>query len=121
MVTIKKGDQTITVTRGAYLSSFKAMGFVLVEGSEETQKVSPAPDKGNTLPETQEDSEELEEGSEEDLVEDEPDDSDDLDEKPLSEMTFEELQRYAKHLGLATAGVKSKRELRSVIRRALAQ
>ena len=117
MVTITRGNHSITVTRGAFLRLYKPMGYVIT-GAEEDLTASPAPGNETTPVNTQD-------VSEDDLgpVEEDPSDvdEDDLDEKPLSEMTFRELKRYAHKLGITANGMSSRKEVRTAINKALAE
>lgn len=117
MLRITNGVITLDVTDGAYDEYYQYCGFEVVgspERPEEREEVntSPAPNSGHfedsPQPKTDEDD------SEED--EDELDEDEDLSEIPLSDMTTEQLKRYADELGLDYTGIKYKRELRSLIK-----
>lgn len=88
---ITDGQKTLSVTKGAYHSFFKELGF---------KPVTPML------------------ADPEDMEPDEETMLDELYEKPLSEMDFSELKMYAESLGISANGLKSKRELREAIRAA---
>lgn len=90
MVKIKRGDLTLTVTQGAYLHIYKALGYSIVEG------------KGGENPPALES---VDSGI----------DYAALEEKPLSDMNFKELKDYAAHLGIDTTGMINKKEVRTAI------
>lgn len=112
MVTIRKNDTTLNVTRGAFNSLYKAMGFSIVNDAEEGHSAPSSVGKVITAPTVKNSVEEDYKAVNDDYF----DDDDDLEEKPLSEMTFKELKQYAAALGLDVNGVTSKRELRAIIR-----
>lgn len=125
MVTIRKGDHSLRVTRGAFLNLYKPMGYVL-DGAVEDSNVLPAPGEGNTPGNVHEDPEEDLKDEEDDPEgedpdtdepEDEPeeDPEDDLDEKPLSEMNFKELKARASAMNIDINGMTSKKEVRNAI------
>lgn len=89
---ITDGQKTLSVTKGAYRSFFKELGFKPVTPMPVEQPEDMEPDEETML--------------------------DELYEKPLSEMDFSELKLYAESLGLNANGLKSKRELREAIRAA---
>lgn len=109
MVTIEKNGNTLLVTMGAYKNFYKSMGYTLLE-AEEVRKVLPASKEVNVTNDYEEDP-----MSNTESYEDET--SDDMEEKPLSEMSFNELKEYADRLGINTNGVSSKKELRIAIRK----
>lgn len=145
MITITNGLVTLRVTRGAYEGYFKDKNFSIQNSAQSGEKSGQnftyppeksaeegeifqaetdedEPDAGNS-PEPNEDPEVEGEGpSEEDEnspEEDETDDDEDyvpLSEIPLGEMKFEQLSDYADELGLDHDGVRSKKELRAIIR-----
>lgn len=109
MVTIKRGEHTLVVTMGAYKSLYKSMGYVLT-GAREDSRSSSAPVRVTTDPDYDEDCVSEPESYEEEV-------NDDMEEKPLSEMSFKELKDYADRLGINTNGVSSKKEIRMAIRK----
>lgn len=98
MVKIKNGDKVMTVTRGAYNSIFKDMGFIMVHEAK--------------TPKT------FDEDAEEDTEGAEMEEETQLEEKPLSEMNFNELKEYASQLGIPTAGMRTRKELKEAIQQA---
>ena len=121
MVTIKRADHILTVSKGAFKNLYKPMGYVIV-GDEGEPEASTSPDKEITPPYA-------DKGSEDDLSSDEDESADDadeddanadaeeedLEEKPLSEMNFKELKAYAKRRGINANGMSSKKEIRDAI------
>lgn len=123
MLQVTNGINTLTVSRGAYMSLYRNRGFHVV-GDEEAEEVpgmvdthadalpcdlgtpshQPEPYTGEEEPETEDEG--AEEG-EEDV---------DLSEIPLGEMDFETLCRYADQLNVERNGIRSRKELRSAIR-----
>lgn len=122
MVIIQRAGHVLTVSKGAFKTLYKPMGYVIV-GDEGEPEASPAPGKEITPPDTVDGSED-DLSSSEDESEDESDGADadlddeedaDLEEKPLSEMNFKELKAYAKRRGINTNGMSSKKEVRDAI------
>lgn len=101
MIRIKRGSHTMSVTRGAFNAVYKPMGYTEMEEHK-------AP---KTHEETDDEYEDADMDSDED---DEPE----LGEKPLNEMNFNELKEYATQLGIATAGMRTRRELKEAIQQA---
>lgn len=93
---ITDGQRTISVSKGAYHTFYKPLGFT---------PATPTP---------------VEFAEHGDMGMDPGDETmlDDLYEKPLSEMDFNELKMYARALGISTNGIKSKQELRQAIKEA---
>lgn len=98
MIRIKRGTHTMSVTRGAFKSVYKPMGYEELEAEK--------PNETNS---------EHDDGYEDADTEDE---EPVLDEKPLGEMSFNELKEYATQLGLATSGMRTRRELKEAIQQA---
>lgn len=118
MIKITNGQMTLTVPNSAYQTIYRASGFHPLEDEESV--IAPA-DTFTTLedktPETQISVEETDDSGEfyadgaetmEETV--------DLSEIPLSEMDFYQLSDYADQLGLDHRGIRSKKELRALIR-----
>lgn len=115
MLRITNGTITLDVTDGAYDAYYKFCGFEIVGGAERPEEreevnTSPAPDSGHFEDSPQpkmdeDDPEELEREEEEDLSS-----------IPLSEMTTDQLKRYADELDLDYTGIKYKKELRNLIK-----
>lgn len=130
MITITNGVNTFTVSHGAYRSIYAAAGYhpVRVKGAK-----SPLEPLGNMIKTAGELGLEGTEGipdpeaeisssqnsaQEDDALDDEDEEYEDLSEIPLNEMGFGQLCEYADQLGLDREGIRSKRELRALIREA---
>lgn len=120
MIRITNGRITLEVSKSAFETMFRPAGFVL-EGSS----LSPEADGGSNTPDDfrlphlgqQEDEEEDSEESEpEESEDDEEEQPVDYSEVPLSELGYDELCDYADQLGLNREGIRSKKELRGIIR-----
>ena len=116
MITITNGQMTLTVPNSAYQTIYKASGFHPLEDEESV--VAPAdtfPTFGDKTPRKDISIEETEDSEEygDDKAEEEPID---LSEIPLSEMDFYQLSDYADQLGLDHRGIRSKKELRALIK-----
>ena len=119
MIRITNGRITLDVSQSAFETMFKPAGFVL-EGSS----LSTEADGGSNTPDDfrlphlgqQEDEEEDSEESEPEESEDDEEQSVDYSEVPLSELGYNELCDYADQLGLNREGIRSKKELRGIIR-----
>lgn len=115
MVKITNGKLTLTVTRGAYVGYYMRHGFAIL-----SDEGASFPSEGVTtqpIPEnTEEDDFSQEEDADSDPGEPAAEPEPDLSEIPLSEMGFGMLQDYADQLGLDYGGLRSKKELRALIR-----
>ena len=123
MLQVTNGVVTLTVTKGAFKSFYEHNGFHAVDGEnghEEAGKVDthPAPETGHPCHSSQQelrqdtDAPEDEDGDDDDDTEDDVD----LSEIPLGEMSFDQLNEYADQLELDHDGIRSKKELRALIR-----
>ena len=123
MLQVTNGVVTLTVTKGAFKSFYEHNGFHTVDGEdghEEAGKVDthPAPETGHLGHSSQQelrqdtDAPEDEDGDDDDDTEDDVD----LSEIPLGEMSFDQLNEYADQLELDHDGIRSKKELRALIR-----
>lgn len=142
MVVIKKRNRVYRVSMGAYNNQFKHLGYKIVGSDKETEKTEQndlekfekaKPQDEEIADEFEqendsetdedadpEDDEETDEDEEdEDESEEEPEDEDDLSEKPLSKMNMQELEEYAERLGVETDGLRSKKEVREAIKKAM--
>lgn len=110
MVKIYKGDKSMTVARSAYEEIFKMDGWRLKKES----KKSEFKDKkdGTALPSM--DSHNEDEGDDETEDEDDEEEFSYLHEKPVAEMTGDEVKVYAKMLDIDISG-KSKAEVVKLI------
>lgn len=120
MLHITNGVVNLTVTKGAFASFYKERGFHIVT----TRKAGKRPgvvtthggsDSGHSAHSSQPKSPEEEEAPEEDPDEEELEEED-LSEIPLGEMDFQQLNDYADQLGVEHEGIRSKKELRALIR-----
>lgn len=112
MVKITNGNSVLTVTSGAYHSMYKPQGWRPVDEQVQAKVVAPAKKKAEPIsvgieapepdPDTDVEAEELE--------------TEDLSEKPLKEMSFEELRAYATQLKIDITDLDSKKNLREAIR-----
>lgn len=123
MLQVTNGTVTLTVTNGAFKSFYEPIGFRPVDGEdghEEAGVVVTHPTPGThhsghpsqqELRQSVDDTEDDDEDEEEDTEE-----SVDLSEIPLGEMSFDQLNEYADQLELDHDGIRSKKELRTLIR-----
>lgn len=115
MVQITNGVTTLRVTNGAFKSLYEPCGFYPV-GAAREENVS---GKGSTqpLPESPRSDGFLQAAFDENDEEcEEEEGEEDLSEIPLSEMSFYQLNAYADQLELDHDGIRSKKELRALIR-----
>lgn len=112
MVKIYKGDKSMTVARSAYEEIFKMDGWKLKKES----KKSEFKDKkdGTALPSMDSRTEDEDEGDDETEYEDDEEEFSYLHEKPVAEMTGDEVKVYAKMLDIDISG-KSKAEVVKLI------
>lgn len=126
MLQVTNGVVTLMVTKGAFGSFYKHKGFHIIDdedGHEDggagnyhpTSETMPLNDSSQQ--EMTEDTEDL--GDEKGGDEYDPEDDVDLSEIPLSEMSFDQLNDYADQLGLDHESIRSKKELRMLIRKHL--
>ena len=121
MVTIVKGNQTLTVTKGAYNEMYASQGWEirthetgaikddLMAVSKNRVIIPPQPQKQNLDNSTQPD---------EDIFDDPEVDDMDLSEIPISEMSVPQLKLYGKQLGVEV-NTDSAKTLRNRIRKVL--
>lgn len=108
MVTIRKDQSLLAVTRGAYENFFQGMGYEIVYATQAHENSG-----GDNYPPEYEDPDlEALEPAEEDSEEE------DLSEIPLNEMNFAQLHARAGQLGIAHENMHSKKELKAAIRAA---
>ena len=111
MVRITNGSMELTVTRGAFKVFYEPEGFTILECEEDAPRLEGI----NTQPESEDDFEDEENAQNEDSEEEDEDDID-YSEIPLSELSFEQLCDYADQLEIDHDGVRSKKELRILIK-----
>lgn len=131
MVTIQRYNHILTVTNGAYQGIYKPLGYTIVGEPGDDNSVSQAYPCGTTTPGDVTDHHEAPGATEADpdgpnsyneayLTGEAPDEDteeeDPVDEKPLGEMSFKELKQYAETLGLNANGYSSKRDLKEAIK-----
>lgn len=123
MLQVTNGVVTLTVTKGAFKSFYEHNGFHTVDGEDvhgEAGVVTthPAPETGHPGHSSQQKIAEDTEDAEDEADGDEDDTEDDVDlsEIPLGEMSFDQLNDYADQLELDHEGIRSKKELRALIR-----
>lgn len=123
MLQVTNGVVTLTVTNGAFKSFYEHNGFHAVDGEdghEEAGKVDTHPTHETGHPghssqqELRQDTDAPEDEDEDD--EDDTEEAVDLSEIPLGEMSFDQLNEYADQLELDHDGIRSKKELRALIR-----
>lgn len=119
-VHIKRGDVRLYVPQKAFLSKYAPVGYTLDDGADDDRMDAQmsfgsisyvTPDTGMVVPkmtstdeyEPNTDDDETEEGNE-------------LEETPLSEMTFPQLQQYARMHGISANGYNNKKALREAIK-----
>lgn len=116
MITITNGQMTLTVPNASYRGFFAASGFHPLADQEHV--VAPNDNLSTQDEETPESAildEETDES--EDVSEAEAENEEvDLSEIPLSEMDFYQLCDYADQLGIDRRGIRSKKELRALIK-----
>lgn len=115
MITITNGQITLTVPNSAYKAMYQTSGFHPI--CDEEHVVTPAdtfPAPERKTPSTEISADETDESEDSDEMYD--GDEVDLSEIPLSEMDFYQLCDYADQLGLDRKGLRSKKELRVLIR-----
>lgn len=118
MIQITNGQIILTVPSSAFHQIYKDSGFYILDGEKRTEVSAETfstldektPEKQNLVEETEDlaKSHTTERFNDEDEI--------DLSEIPLSEMSFYQLQDYAEQLGLDYEGIRSKKELRALIR-----
>lgn len=116
MITITNGHVTLTVSNSAYRTMYQYAGYHPLADEEceiEEGDTFITEEPENTLDRSYD--EETEDLSEPEAEEEEAEEID-LSEIPLSEMDFYQLCEYADQLGLDRKGLRSKKELRALIK-----
>lgn len=101
MVTAKRGQHTVKVSKRSYETLFRNKGYRIV-GEEEAKQETDMIDTG----EFEEEEEEEEEVHEVETI-------------PISEMNKEQLAEYAKEHNIDTSGARNVREARQIIQKAI--
>lgn len=120
MVKITNGSKIFEVSRGAYDSVYKGLGFHVV-GTEPAED-KPPKEKMQMPPENEGDEEDGAPGENEDDGETEPGGGLDLDallEKPLSQWEPDELKEFVRAKGIDTAGAKKVSQVRGIVKKYL--
>lgn len=115
MITINNGSLTLIVTKGAYNQSYKSLGWQIGEANKK-QEIIPeqiVPDEVEITKDVEQEIVETETDVEEEV---ENIELEDIEEKPLSEMTPEEVREYATTLGIDFTGVIKTKTIRQMIR-----
>ena len=116
-VHIKRGYNKLYVPYKAFITKFKPIGYTMYDPAHEIdvsadidlqQETSDGITPNTGMPLVQDD-------AETDPEENTDDAGSGLSEIPLSEMTFQQLQEYAKEIGLSANGYTSKKMLREAI------
>lgn len=118
MVKITNGSKIFEVSRGAYDSVYKGLGFHVV-GTEPAED-KPPKERTQVPPETEGDEEDDTPGENE--GETEPGEGLDLDallEKPLSQWEPDELKEFVRAKGIDTAGAKKVSQVRGIVKKYL--
>ena len=106
------GSGTLEVTKGAYREIYAHLGWVPDVEPEKTLTPHSHEEEENPHEPHDEQPEDELELQNEDQGDHEEDMEDELEEKPISLMSFEELKEYAARLNIDTTGLRSKKELR---------
>lgn len=121
MVKITNGSKIFEVSRGAYDSVYKGLGFHVV-GTEPAED-KPPKEKTQVPPEAEGDEEDGVSGENEEDGETEPgEEAVDLDallEKPLSQWEPDELKEFVRAKGIDTAGAKKVSQVRGIVKKYL--
>ena len=104
MVTVRRGQHTVKVSKRSYETLFRNKGYRIV-GEEEAKQETDMIATGEF------DEEEEEEEEEEEVHE--------VETIPISEMNKEQLAEYAKEHNIDTSGARNVREARQVIQKAI--
>lgn len=119
-VHIKRGDIRLYVPQKAFLSKYAPVGYTLDDGADDDRmdaqmsfgSVSDVtPDTGMVMPKMTSEDE-----YEPTTDDDETEEGNELEETPLSEMTFPQLQQYARMHGISANGYNNKKALREAIK-----
>lgn len=119
-VHIKRGDVRLYVPQKAFLSKYAPVGYTLDDGADDDRmdaqmsfgSVSDVTlDTGMVMPKMTSEDE-----YEPNTDDDETEEGNGLEETPLSEMTFPQLQQYARMHGISANGYNNKKALREAIK-----
>jgi hypothetical protein len=122
MLQVTNGTVTLMVTKGAFKSFYEPNGFHAVDGEDGHEEAGvvtthPTPETGHSGHSSQQELQQsVDDTEDEDEDEEDTEESVDLSEIPLGEMSFDQLEEYADQLELDHDGIRSKKELRALIR-----
>lgn len=126
MLQVTNGVVTLTVTKGAFKSFYEHNGFHAVDGEDGHEEAGevlthPTLETGHLDHSSQQELRQDTDAMEDEDGDDEDDTEYDVDlsEIPLGEMSFDQLNEYADQLELDHDGIRSKKELRALIRKHL--
>lgn len=126
MLQVTNGVVTLTVTKGAFKSFYEHNGFHAVDGEDGHEEAGEVlthltPETGHLDHSSQQELRQDTDAMEDEDGDDEDDTEYDVDlsEIPLGEMSFDQLNEYADQLELDHDGIRSKKELRALIRKHL--
>ena len=123
MVTIVKGSKTLKVPAGAYDKIYAPAGWML-QGEKilKNDGEKPVDDKTNIQKAKNQKTDKIRNQEETQEVEPEVEieyvDPEDLLEKPINELDYEELKILAEYLGIDTKGLRSSKSLKEAIKKA---
>lgn len=109
MVAIKKGSKRLRVPNSAYENYYKGFGWKLDDGVEVEKTVTHVKEEVEELSTVEDDDEDWDSVVEED----------EEIEKPLSEMSHNELKKKAASLGINTAGLNRKQLKEKIVNHSL--
>lgn len=120
MLKVTNGSVTLTVTMGAFKNFYAKCGFHAVDAEDGVERAEvvvtqPTPVSYHSDDSSHQESEKNYDSTEDDEYDKEEDEVD-LSEIPLGEMSFDQLNEYADQLELEHDGIRSKKELRAIIR-----
>ena len=98
MVTARRGQHTVRVSKHSYETLFRNKGYRIVED-----------EKGAVIPDA----------DEEKIVDYEESEEQEVETVPISEMNKEQLAEYAKEHNIDTSGARNVREARQIIQKAI--
>lgn len=97
MVTARRGQHEVRVSKNSYETLFRKKGYRIVEDDDKVVKNVPKPEK----------------------VEEPKSEEQEIETIPISEMNKEQLAEYAKEHNIDTSGARNVREARQIIQKAI--
>lgn len=123
MVRITNGDVTSRVPYSAYISLYRRIGFTIVDETQDAEKpkqnvdtTKPAPKKEPELEDEQETASQSDVPDVDDTSNEDEEFLKDILEKPLSQWSKDELQRFVKINEIDISGVTKTSEVRSLVK-----